>query len=284
MRARFAPAGAARNRGFTLIELLVVIAILALLVSILMPSLRQARKLARRVICATQLKQWGTAVGLYATENDGQLLASARVPWIDYVRTQIIWKRSSAPDEFADELNMEAMNEYIATPFDVDNDTIRPESIAFCPSTDRQFQAEWGARRMTGWWGGYEGARMTYGYYAHVSDWPRGLVNGAEEDLADKRIYAGQRVLMSDVLRWHPFTGTFDSNHPWSPASWGAGGRLLGDHRRIEGINRLFTDGHAAWLPAAEMDTASMVNGAKAPAPSFPYIVIDPWGGVQFYR
>jgi len=57
------------DRGFTLIELLVVIAILALLVSILMPSLVQAKLLAKNVICQTNLKGVSTWATLYAQDH-----------------------------------------------------------------------------------------------------------------------------------------------------------------------------------------------------------------------
>ncbi len=59
--------------GFTLIELLVVIAIIALLVSILLPSLQRAQELAKRVTCASSLRRVGMAFVYYADAND-QLL------------------------------------------------------------------------------------------------------------------------------------------------------------------------------------------------------------------
>jgi prepilin-type N-terminal cleavage/methylation domain-containing protein/prepilin-type processing-associated H-X9-DG protein len=61
-----------KRNGFTLIELLVVIAIIALLLAILMPSLRKARNQARDVVCRSNLKQWGTILSIYTEQSEGK--------------------------------------------------------------------------------------------------------------------------------------------------------------------------------------------------------------------
>jgi prepilin-type N-terminal cleavage/methylation domain-containing protein len=61
------------RKGFTLIELLVVISIIALLLSILTPSLSLAKEKARRVICQTNLKQISLVEMMYANDNRSKL-------------------------------------------------------------------------------------------------------------------------------------------------------------------------------------------------------------------
>ncbi len=65
--------GPCRKRGFTLIELLVVIAIIAILAALLLPALSAARESAKRILCASNLKQIGYTYMVYADSHDGRV-------------------------------------------------------------------------------------------------------------------------------------------------------------------------------------------------------------------
>jgi prepilin-type N-terminal cleavage/methylation domain-containing protein/prepilin-type processing-associated H-X9-DG protein len=86
------------RKAFTLIELLVVVAIIALLISILLPSLSRARELSKRLVCASNVKGIGTSCKIYANENE----ESWPVPEFNTDKTQVkTWNK--LPTDAADD-------------------------------------------------------------------------------------------------------------------------------------------------------------------------------------
>lgn len=66
-----------KNKGFTLIELLVVIAIIALLLAIILPSLRAAKELASGAVCVSNQRQLCLAWISYADDNDNFIVGGS---------------------------------------------------------------------------------------------------------------------------------------------------------------------------------------------------------------
>jgi prepilin-type processing-associated H-X9-DG protein len=73
--------------GFSLVELLTVLGLIALLIGFLLPTLQLARRSSQRTACASNLRQLGTAIVLYAHHNQGWIPRDAtknrpdRAPW-----------------------------------------------------------------------------------------------------------------------------------------------------------------------------------------------------------
>lgn len=88
------PHGRRASQGFTLVELLVVVAIIAILASLLLPSLTRSKATAERARCTSNLRQLGLAGQMYWDDNRGDAFRSylgamndGQVYWFGWIQT-----------------------------------------------------------------------------------------------------------------------------------------------------------------------------------------------------
>ena len=117
-----------KHEGFTLIELLVVIAIIALLLAILLPALKNAKVQARKIICRSNLHQWGVMANAYASEHNSYL------PRADYTLSSgmNLWDVSAKfitfSGQYPDPADPTVLRDCISTEYGITNEQFR-----YCP-------------------------------------------------------------------------------------------------------------------------------------------------------
>jgi prepilin-type N-terminal cleavage/methylation domain-containing protein/prepilin-type processing-associated H-X9-DG protein len=111
-----------RRFGFTLVELLVVIGIIALLISILMPSLARARASAISIDCQARMRTIGQSMQMYAAQFKGSLPGATN--WFNVSGT---WKSKPAATFLSEQLGSP---EWTVNPVFNDKDTLEPDGGA----------------------------------------------------------------------------------------------------------------------------------------------------------
>lgn len=262
-------------KAFTLIELLVVIAIIALLISILLPSLSRARELSKRLVCASNIKGIGTSAKIYANDNNEKWMIppfkrkAINKGGIDYLcddETTDDWPNADDNGEVGNQREFVTTSETTKFP-DVGSTAVsttrsfwmlvRSGDITvaqfICPSSgDEPDDTE----NLDLYYDFTGYGRVSYGYqvpFGPRDTQPREGMDNRQILAADK----GPFYLRPDGFTWDIGTTGTAVTLDDSPRSWRTfnstnhGGRMNG-----EGQNCLYADGHASFqrTPAVGID------------------------------
>jgi len=211
-----------RVAGFTLIELLVVIAIIALLMAILMPSLRKARDQARRTVCAAHLQSCAKAGVLYADDNNGRF-PECHKQLSPNSGSYAVWIRGRANDPETQGFMAHGLFFY--------HGLIKDPKVFYCPG-NRTETLKYGEPAVSGAGGG----------------WPKGDV---PEDLGPNQNWVQTTYhyrSLWDGRKWRAVSSVKDGGHMAFMADVFSDPRRGVEFHHRSGYNVAYSDGHSEFF------------------------------------